>query len=77
MTKKQLAKAIKRERLKQGLGFTALSRLVPCGESVIRKAEEGACPSVILGDAILRALKVKLTIGYVRGRKILDIQDAA
>ncbi len=77
MEREDIGAAIKEERIRQGIGRTALGREVGCKESAIRRIEEGSCPSTAFADRLLRALGVKLTIGHTSGRKKLDMGGAA
>ncbi len=79
MTKEQIGKAIRVERLSQSLGATELARMTGggCTEASIRDVESGHCPSLVRADAILRALRLRLVIGRVEGRKSLELDSAA
>lgn len=73
MQKEDLSAAIQRERQDAGLTVSALARQVGCGESTIRKVEMGHCPSVVLADAICKALGRRLVIGSVHSRKAITV----
>ncbi len=80
INKEELGKAIRAARLSQSLGATELARMTGggCTEASIRDIEAGRnCPSLVRTHAILRALRLRLVIGRVEGRKSLELDSAA
>ena len=73
MDKKEIGRAIKRERLARGLTLYGLASRCGCTPTNIHHIERGQAPSLPLADAILRTLKVRLVIGRVEGRKSLEL----
>lgn len=74
MTKNGFVEALQRAIKEDGRGPAALALAAGLDESNIRTIMKGHAPGVERSDAILRALKQKLTIGHTEGRKRLEMK---
>ena len=73
MDKKEIGRAIKLERPEQGLTLYGLASRVGGTASNRYNNGNGQAPSLPLAHSILRILKRRLVIGYVEGRKSLEL----